>query len=212
MTAPPVVAGPRPLVPIVGALIVLIAATTVGVVVGFATGPSGPSVVPAPSVAPAATAAPDLQRVDVQNISLALPADWEVVERSPHRVRAQHGASTFVVQSAMLESEHTAQGWLDTRHESLRSRYPDVSICGAFGDATVPNGPSAGRIGAFCYTLTTASARQIIAVDRHLAGIGPDGRTLFEIALLSTADEWTAFGAEAFGRVAPTIRWKLLEP
>ncbi|MGZ8747207.1 MAG: hypothetical protein ACXWZ2_09320 [Mycobacterium sp.] len=147
--------------------------------------------------------------VDVRNISVEVPASWNVLRQSADTITVSDPKANAL----SLRSASSAQVFaLDSVQQALldraRDAAPDARVCAGPESAAVPGGPSAGRYFVICSTLIPQGGGRAVALDdAYYFAVGDAGVVIFVMQLTASPDALDEF-AVAVRKLSPPI-WKL---
>jgi hypothetical protein len=178
----------------------------------------GPGVTPGPIVTGAPTSSPatgagspeTTQTIDVNTISVTVPADWKkgTTSNTSIPVYRPNGGGMLGLLSGRLQSPTTPDAILQEILTALGKSEQDVTVCNPAKDFPVPSGP-AGRLETFCYTHKTASGQSLKVVDLYIVGV--DQNVLYEVNIYATEDTFKEAVEDFAKRALGSVKWKLYQ-
>ena len=164
-----------------------------------------PVVTPAPSGGTAGT-----QTVDVANISVTVPGDWDVLTKEDTLIqvaRANGGVLTLL--SGNVDATETADSWIQGIYDSVKQSSPDVTVCRAASDVQVPSGP-VGRTEILCYTAKTQSGETFSDIKYIVVGADASHH-LYDLEISAQDSIYDASINDFFANALPSVVWKLYQ-
>lgn len=177
---------------------------------GSATPTPTPAPTPAPTPTPAAQGG-DTQLIDVEYVSIEVPADWQVAwqEQTSIGVVEPDTRGLLIVTSGGIDPGTTLEAFQQSIISDAQASYADAQVCGGPDPVqTGPGLPTPGTFFSLCYTVTPQSGAAFVAADIYYVAI--QDSTVFMMNYYSHLDVWEAFTGEAYRLTAPI--WKLFSP
>ncbi|HEX4813918.1 MAG TPA: hypothetical protein VFV66_14325 [Nonomuraea sp.] len=170
---------------------------------GGGTAPTARPVTPTPAPNPGGT-----QVVDVEYISITVPAAWEIDGVEPTYISLlTEAGGIFSMESGYIDGTTTPEDILQRQIEKRQAAVPDLEICRPEQDSTLPNGP-AGRSVMLCFTAQTSSGQTFPATVYLQAGVSDGGEVIYLLKIFASDDSWDA----VIDEIVPTLdslQWKL---
>ncbi len=152
------------------------------------------------------------QVIDVKNIKVEIPADWDVLSRSGDTIAvADPTGRTLWLRSAAVTSALTLDTLQERFLDKARREAPDARICAGPEAAVVPGGPIGGRYVVICSTFIPQGGGPAVRfADAYYIGLDGQGTTVFVMQLTASPESLQGFATAVQGLPPPL--WKLFRP
>lgn len=151
-----------------------------------------------------------LRVIEVSNISVELPSDWEVLRQDADTIVAREPTTGGLVwlRSGRVGQALTLDAVQQAFLDKAAAEAPDARICAGPEAAALPGGPPQGRYFTICSTLTPqGGGRAARLADAYYVGLDGTGTTIGVMQLTAAPDRIESL-AETVRRL-PAPRWKL---
>jgi len=111
------------------------------------------------------------QLVEVENVSIVVPADWTVSTTQPTSISVNDPAGGLAEVESFTLPDATLGGLQNVVVELYKSNHPDTVVCQEPAPAAMPGGPlnSVGFV--LCFTRTPEGGQAIPVTSVHLIGV-----------------------------------------